>query len=70
MGILTHWISAREARLVARLLKRMGYRVTIKQCRNYVNNVAEWCEPDPHVVDTKRKIARAIAVEIGLQPAE
>lgn len=65
-GVYSHFISAREARRVARLLKSLGYAVTITRCRNYIMNVVNYCEPMRP--DLGRWLAREIAMELELQP--
>lgn len=67
MSVLSHFISAREAREVARALKDAGYHTaTIERCREYVSNVANYFEPGDLV--QREKITRIIAEAAGLQP--
>lgn len=65
-GVLSHRVSAREARLVSRKLKSIGYGITIRECRTYVADVAAWCEPTN--AGERRKLERILTTLLGLQP--
>jgi hypothetical protein len=66
-SIWTEFISARQARSVARTLKAAGYgTATIERCRGYAINVAAYFEPgDP---DARAHLLRIICAAAGLQP--
>ena len=64
---LSHYITAREAREVARALKNSGYHTATREnCREYVMNVANHFEPGD--VGAREKLLRVICQAAGIQP--
>jgi hypothetical protein len=66
-SVWTTYLTARQARNVARELKKAGYgTATIANCREYVINLATRLEPgDPAA---RRKVLRIICEAAGIQP--
>ena len=66
-SVWTSYISARQARKVARALKAAGYgTATADLCRGYVINVAEYFEPAD--ASAQRNVLRLICEAAGIQP--
>lgn len=68
-SVWTEFISARQARAVARALKAAGYgTATIKRCHGYAINVAEYFEPGD--AEARAHLLRIICAAAGFQPKE
>ena len=66
-SVWSEFISARQARKVARALKEAGYSsATIEGCRGYVINVARYFEP-AHI-PSREVLLRIITEAAGIQP--
>ena len=63
------YMSVRKAKLVSRALKAAGYRTaTVKNCTDFVINVASHFEPGN--TEARLKLIRLICVSAGLQPKD
>jgi hypothetical protein len=68
-SVWTSYISARQARRVARALRAAGYgKATADLCRGYVINVAEYFEPAD--ASAQRDVLRLICEAAGIQPKQ
>jgi len=66
-SVWTDFISARNARKVARALKAAGYgSATIKKCRGYIMNIANYFEPGD--VAARHDVLDIICEAAGIQP--
>jgi hypothetical protein len=66
-SIWTEFISARQARNVARALKAAGYgTATIERCRGYAINIAAYFEPGD--TEARSRLLDIICAAAGLQP--
>lgn len=65
-SVWTEFITARDARKVAAVLKAAGYKTANrKNCHNYVINVARYFEPGD--TEARHKLLRLICETAGLQ---
>lgn len=66
-SVWTSYISARQARRVARALRAAGYgTATAELCRGYVINLAKYFEPAD--ASAQRDVLRIICSAAGIQP--
>lgn len=66
-SVWTGFISARNARKVARALKAAGYgTATIERCRGYIMNIANYFEPGD--VAARHIVLDIICEAAGIQP--
>ena len=64
-----HFITAREARDVARALNSAGYKTATRaNCREYILNIANHFEPGDLVA--RQKVLNIICKAAGIQPRE
>jgi len=67
LGIKSHYVTAREARQIARMLKSNGYKgATIENCRGYISNLVNNFQP--YGGHSAIELEKAIGYEIGLLP--
>mgnify|MGYP001001020254 CR=1 FL=1 len=66
-SVWTEFLTARQARDVARIIKAAGYTTaTIKLCRGYVINVARYFEPGD--TEARAKLLDLICKAAKIQP--
>ena len=66
-SVWSEYISARNARNVARALRNAGYgSATIEKCRGYVINIAQYFEPGDQVA--QREVIAIATSAAGIAP--
>lgn len=66
-SVWTEFLSARDARKVARALKGAGYKTATREnCHEYVINIARYFEPGD--VEARQRVLRLICEAAGIQP--